>query len=181
MTEPLEDGTGTAAARDYDTSSYGGGGSEHQAVREQSHTDGLQLDPTTSIGNVFHLREQQARERKEKELRKAAKERRAETEREIIGQLSERQQAIIAEALEIVRNTNSRWLVMVFKRIASVRSRELFMELREPERFFEPVRGGGDYWREAWRDPETRKRLDEHAGRKRLGVFITKLLRLYGV
>lgn len=156
--------------------------SDGQPMQAQSHTDSVaQPDPTPSVVDISLYRsDEQERKRVEKELRKAAKEQRAEIERERLAQLTEHEQKIIEQALDIIIETKSRWLVMAFKRIASVQSRDLFTKLGETERFFEPV-NGGDYWREAWRDPVLNKRLDEHASRKKLGVFITKLLRLYGV
>ena len=148
--------------------------SKSEGVHAQAHLDSLRLlDPASSPDGLFTNGNKQA-------ARKAAKEIRAQREREILSQLTEHQQAIIEQALEIVRHTESKWLVMVFKRIASVRSRELFAQLGEPERFFEPA-GDGGYWREAWRDPVGGRRLDEHASRKRLGTFITSLLKSFGM
>jgi len=112
----------------------------------------------------------------EKEARKLKKEKRAKREGEELSQLTEKQQAVIEEALGIIRETKSRWLVMVFKRVAAVRSRELF--LGEPERFFEPA-GSGNYWREGWHDREL-GRKEEYANKKRLGAFIARLLDLFG-
>jgi hypothetical protein len=114
---------------------------------------------------------------KEKEARKLDKEKRAKVEEELLCRLTEDQLVAIENALSILRESKSRWLVMVFKRVAAVRSRELFYELGDPERFFEPA--GDGYWREAWHIRGLGKQ-DEHASKKRLGPFITKLLDLFG-
>jgi hypothetical protein len=137
--------------------------------RNSSRTNSLVLPKPSDLHGRLQLRRlpQGQRAKIEREI-----------EREILSQLTDEQQAIIEQALNIVRETDSRWLVMVFKRVTAVRCRELFRQLGEPERFFEPA-NGGEYWREAWSDPVL-GRQDQYASRKMLGAFITKLLRAFG-
>jgi hypothetical protein len=134
--------------------------------------------PTEDVPAAPSHRQLSDQEIQEKEARKLDKAMRAKSEEEILSRLTEKEQAAIEMALNLVRGTESRWLVMLFKRVAAVRSRELFRDLDQPERFFEAV-GGGNYWREAWYIKDVGKQ-DEHASKKRLGPFITKLLDLFG-
>lgn len=80
-----------------------------------------------------------------------ARDSRALREESLLEKLSEHERLTIKHALEILRKTESTWLVYLFKYSAAKRSRELAAYYEDRERSFEPQ---GQAWSEIWNEPK---------------------------
>lgn len=88
----------------------------------------------------------------------AVKKNRHRREVKLIKELSPDQIEVLNDALHILANTKSTWIVNIFKLAASTRSTELSYDYSEPEMSFE-VRGNA--YSEIWRNPLKNKKIYE--------------------
>jgi hypothetical protein len=110
-----------------------------------------------------------------REQREKARDLRAEREERLLKNLTASEHQAVETTLEILRRTESTWLVYLFKYASSKRSKELAEFYQDRERSFEPQ---GRAWSEIWNEPKkvyiTINKYVPEILKKWLNIFLPK-------